>query len=92
LFETSAEILVCMERLQHDDRRRADLGRSGQLALQVNWSEEVVIRRLMDVIRCAARRRNLDHVADAIATVDDAGEWLNSKRAYDAGNTHLPLH
>jgi glycosyltransferase involved in cell wall biosynthesis len=57
LFDSPAELLAAMRRLQGDPGRRARLGRAGYEAYRNYWSESAVIPRYLDIVRRAGERR-----------------------------------
>jgi len=57
LFSTTDELVDAMRRLQHDPRRRDDLGRRGRLAWREAWSEDAIIGRFFEILARAGRAR-----------------------------------
>ena len=56
-FETPAELLAAMRRLQGDPALRARLAAAGRAGFQAHWSERVVVPRYLDVVRRTAERK-----------------------------------
>jgi len=57
LYSDNDELVAAMRRLQADPQRRAELGLHGYQACRDHWSEDVVIRRYLEIVGRAARER-----------------------------------
>jgi len=62
LFDDPASLLAAMERLQHDEGRRAKLGRSGYAAYMEHWVESAAVPRYLDIVRRTAARTGHDKI------------------------------
>jgi glycosyltransferase involved in cell wall biosynthesis len=87
LFDTPAELVSAMARLQHESGRRELLGRSAYEAYCTRWSESVVVPRYLDLVRQAMDRRRAA-AADGAAV---AVEQERGSRALHAGRADLSL-
>jgi glycosyltransferase involved in cell wall biosynthesis len=72
LFETQAQLLDAMRRMQEDRGYRDRLAQAGRRAFESYWSEEAVMPRYLDIVRRAAERRQRHDVAAALAPVEVA--------------------
>jgi glycosyltransferase involved in cell wall biosynthesis len=72
LFETQAQLLDAMRRVQEDRAYRDRLARAGRRAFESYWSEQAVIPRYLDIVRRAAERRQRHDIALSLAPVEVA--------------------
>jgi glycosyltransferase involved in cell wall biosynthesis len=66
LFESSADLVAAMRKIQGDPAYRERLSRNGADAVRRYWSEDAVVPRYLDIVRRAAVRRGLTRVVDAL--------------------------
>jgi len=57
IFETRAELVAAMDRLQRDRSHRHHLASEGRAAVDRIWSEHAVIPQYLDIVRRAAAKR-----------------------------------
>jgi glycosyltransferase involved in cell wall biosynthesis len=58
LFQNEEQLIGTMRMLQQDPEHRSALGQRGYKACQERWSEDVVIRRYLEIVSAAARQRS----------------------------------
>lgn len=66
LFETEEELGAAMAALGGDPSLRAAMGEKAQRSFSTYWSEAAVMRRYLEVLRQAAQKRGLAHIAGAL--------------------------
>jgi len=72
LFETQAQLLEAMRRVQEDREYRDRLAHAGRRAFESYWSEEAVMPRYLDIVRRAAERRRRHDIALSLAPAEVA--------------------
>lgn len=72
LFETQAQLLDAMRRMQEDREYRDRLATAGRRAFESYWSEEAVMPRYLDIVRRAAERRQRHDIIESLAPVEVA--------------------
>lgn len=72
LFETQAQLLDAMRRMQEDREYRDRLATAGRQAFESYWSEEAVMPRYLDIVRRAAERRQRHDIIESLAPVEVA--------------------
>jgi glycosyltransferase involved in cell wall biosynthesis len=68
LFNTTAELLNGMQRIQSSPDVRARYGKAGYDAYVKHWSESAVVPQYLDVIRRVAEARGRTEIVEALAT------------------------
>jgi hypothetical protein len=66
LFSTADELRAAVGRLAGDPAYRDRLARNAYAAYRRHWTEDAVLPTYLDVVRRAAERKGLRHVAEAL--------------------------